>query len=172
MYSEESLSTTTLCAAVVTLFNGNHRPLLSTRGSVLGLVSSSLLCGFRPGIHLSLSQLIGRLCQLAFRAKILANIRLVETYNGCWVQLSAVLRRSRCCSKSERDIAHGHNYYSLVPTRRKQPPINNQPLDHTGTHCGVFSVIRPSPLLSTWFPYKKDISAEGFTHTLYYIDRR
>eukprot|EP00958_Prasinococcus_capsulatus_P019520 scaffold2418_cov296-Prasinococcus_capsulatus_cf.AAC.1 len=32
--------------------------------------------------------------------------------------------------------------------------------------AGVLSVMRPKPDLSTWLPYKKDISAEGFTHTL------
>jgi hypothetical protein len=36
----------------------------------------------------------------------------------------------------------------------------------TPVPCGVFSVILPSPAFNTWFPYRKDISDDGFTHTL------
>ena len=33
-------------------------------------------------------------------------------------------------------------------------------------YCGIASVILPIPDLTTWLPYRKDISAVGFTHTL------
>lgn len=35
----------------------------------------------------------------------------------------------------------------------------------TPAYCGVFSVMRPRPDLSTWFPYRKDISLLPFIQT-------
>lgn len=38
----------------------------------------------------------------------------------------------------------------------------------TPWYCGVFSVIRASPLFSTLLPYRNDCSAAGLSQTLYY----
>ena len=46
-------------------------------------------------------------------------------------------------------------------------PSGTSAIEHTTTpaYAGVLSVMRPSPLFSTWLPYRNDISLDGFSHT-------
>ena len=46
-------------------------------------------------------------------------------------------------------------------------PSGTSAMEHTTTpaYAGVLSVMRPSPLFSTWLPYRNDISDDGFSHT-------
>jgi hypothetical protein len=58
---------------------------------------------------------------------------------------------------------------SIVLLDVSPKPIGMSDMLYTTTPapCGVFSVIRPSPAFSTWFPYRNDISDDGLTHTLW-----
>lgn len=101
-------------------------------------------------------------------SEVLANIGLVKDHQGRWVKRAAVLRGLCCKAKScEHQPLVSHSARTTT-TDNSHAPRGTLDMLNTTTPlcCCTPSVIRPRPDFDTWLPYRNDISALGFSHTL------